>query len=113
MISALLNLLLNILIVPHIGILGAAITTVIAYALAPGLTTFYSLREFRFNIEWSFILKSLVASVIMSLAIWVTNPVGTLDVALVIAGGVIIYAASLLLMKSFKREEIKLFRGLF
>ena len=81
--------------------------------MALGLTSYYSLKEFKFNIKWRFILKSLIASVIMSLFIWRVNPVGTLDVALVIAGGVTIYAASLLLMKGFKREEIRFFRELF
>lgn len=58
-------------------------------------------------------MKSLITSVIMSLFIWRINPVGTLDVALVIAGGVIIYAVSLLLMRGFKREEFRFVRQLF
>ena len=112
-ISATVNLLLNILVIPYIGILGAAITTVIAYALALGLTTHYSFKEFRFNIEWRFVFKSLIASVMMSLVIWRIGPVRTLDVIFAIIGGIITYAVSLLLMKGFKREEIRFLRGLF
>jgi len=59
---ALVNLLLNILIVPHIGILGAAITTLFAFSLGLGITIYYSFKEFKFDIEWGFIFKSLVAS---------------------------------------------------
>jgi O-antigen/teichoic acid export membrane protein len=112
-ISALLNLLLNILLVPYMGILGAAIATVVAYSLALALITYYSCKEFRFNIEWSFILKSIVASIIMSLVIWRVNPERGLDVIFVIIGGIIMYAVLLLLMKGFKREESRFFRELF
>ena len=48
-VSALVNLLLNMAVVPRLGIFGAAITTLIAYALALGLTTYYGFKEFRFT----------------------------------------------------------------
>lgn len=112
-IAALVNLLLNIIIIPRIGIFGAAITTLIAYLLALGIVTYYSLREFKFHIDWRFIVKSLIASATMSLAIWLIAPVGTLAVVLTIVAGVIIYGAILLLLRGFKKEESKFFKGLF
>jgi len=110
---ALVNLGLNILVIPHWGILGAAITTLIAYALALGLTTYYSFKEFRFPIDWRFIVKSVVASVVMSAAIWAIAPQGTSATILTILAGTAIYAAVLLLLRAFTREEFKFFRGLF
>jgi O-antigen/teichoic acid export membrane protein len=112
-VAGLTNLLLNILLIPHIGILGAAITTLITYALALGITTYYSVKEIRFSIEWSFILKSLVASAIMSLIIWMLGPVGTLAIIATVIVGVIIYGVILLSLKGFKGEDIKFFKGLF
>lgn len=112
-VAGVVNLLLNILLIPHIGILAAAITTLIAYSLALGIVTYYSVKELKFHIEWSFILKSLVASAIMSLFIWMLGPVGTLAVIATVAVGVIIYVVILLLLKGFKEGDIKFFKGLF
>jgi len=112
-IAAALNLGLNILVVPHIGILGAAITTLIAYLLAMSIISYYSFREIRFDICWVFIFKSLLASLIMSAAIWWIEPAGTAATLGTIAGGVIIYAAALLLLRGFTREEIRFFTRLF
>ncbi|MBA7709971.1 lipid II flippase MurJ [subsurface metagenome] len=112
-IAASVNLLLNILIIPHLGILGAAITTLIAYSLALGIVSYYSFKEFKFSIEWSFIIKSLIASAIMSLVIWRIAPVGTLGVILTIVAGVIIYGVILLFLKGCKKQEIRFFKGLF
>ncbi len=112
-VCALVNLGLNILAVPRLGIFGAAITTLIAYALAMGLTTYYSFREFKFGIDWRFIVKCLVASVIMSLAIWRMAPQGTSATIQTVIAGVAIYGGVLLLLKGFKKEEFKFFKGLF
>jgi O-antigen/teichoic acid export membrane protein len=112
-ICALVNLGLNILVVPRWGILGAAITTLIAYGLALGLTTYYSFKEFKFSIYWRFIVKSLIASGVMSASIWAIGPEGTLATVLTILTGTVIYGAILLLLKGFTKEEFKFFRGLF
>ena len=110
---ALINLGLNILVVPRIGILGAAISTLISYALVLGLTIYYSLKEIRFNIEWSFVLKSLIASIIMSLVIWKMDSAAISNVILTVSVGVIVYAAALVLFKGFKRREWQFARELF
>ena len=99
--------------VPHWGIFAAAITTLIAYALALGLTTYYSFKEFKFSIDWRFIIKSLIASAVMSLAIWKMSPQGTSATILTVVAGVAIYGVAIFLLKGFKKEEFKFFRELF
>jgi len=110
--AALVNLSLNVLAVPRIGILGAAITTLIAYALALVLVAYYSFKEFTFHIEWFFTLKSLAASAIMSLVIWKIAPKETVAVLLTVALGIVIYAGALYLLKGFNEKEIDFFRRL-
>jgi len=110
--AALINLGLNLLIVPIWGILGAAITTLIAYSVLLGILVHYSLREFRFDIDWRFIIKSLIASAIMTLVIWSMHPQSNLNIIITVLGGVVIYAVALFLMRGFRKEEISFFRGL-
>jgi hypothetical protein len=85
----------------------------IAYALTLGLTTYYSFKEFKFPIDWRFIIKSLIASAIMSVAIWLIAPEGTLATILTVVAGAAIYGAIILLLKGFTKEEFRFFRGLF
>ncbi len=109
-IAAAVNLGLNILIIPLIGILGAAITTLVAYLLATLITVYYSSKELKFDIDWRFIAKSLVASAIMSLIVWWIAQSGNVATILTVVIGVVIYAAILLLLKGFTKEEIRFFR---
>ncbi|MFC1931514.1 oligosaccharide flippase family protein [Chloroflexota bacterium] len=111
--AAALNLGLNVWLVPLIGIIGAAITSLVAFILALGIVSYYSFKEFKFSINWHFIIKSLIASTVMSLAVWLMAPQGNVDTILVVVAGVIIYGAVLLLLKGFDREEIRFFWGLF
>jgi O-antigen/teichoic acid export membrane protein len=111
--AAILNLGLNIVFVPYIGILGAAITTLVAFALAFILTSYYSFKYFKFDFDLGFIVKSVFASVVMSLIIIKWNPEGMLNVLIVIGVCAVVYAAILLLLKGVKKEEIKFFKELF
>jgi O-antigen/teichoic acid export membrane protein len=111
--AALTNLVLNILIVPHFGILGAAITTLIAYLLALGIRAYYAFKEFKFDIQWRPIIKSVAASVIMSAALWAIGPQGTSATILTVVAGAVIYAGVLFLLKGFTKEELRFFKGLF
>jgi O-antigen/teichoic acid export membrane protein len=112
-VAGLVNLVLNILLIPHFGILAAAITTVIAYSLASGIFTYYSVKELRFSIDWGFIGKSIIASAIMSLIIWMLGPIETLATIATVVVGVIIYGVTLILLRGFKEEDIAFFKGLF
>ncbi len=110
--AALINLGLNLLIVPVWGILGAAITTLIAYSVLMAIEVRYSLREFRFDIDWRFIIKSLIASGIMALVIWLMHPQSGLATIITVIVGVVIYGVALFLLRGFRREEISFFREL-
>jgi O-antigen/teichoic acid export membrane protein len=112
-IAAISNLGLNIAFVPYMGIIGAAITTLIAFTLALILATYYSFKYLTFDVDFRFILKSIFASVVMSLVIISWNPIGLLNVLILIGVCAIVYSVILLLLKGIKKEEIKFFRGLF
>lgn len=113
MAAALLNLGLNFIFIPWFGILGAAITTLLSYTFASSLTWYYSSRKFLFEIDWKFIMKSVFASAIMSLAILWFNPMGLLNTVMAIILGVLLYGILIFLFKGFKTKEIEFLKGLF
>lgn len=104
--GALLNLGLNFIFIPRFGILGAAITTLIAYTLVFILTWYYSFKDFQFEIDWQFILKSILASVLMTLFIIWFSPTGILKTIIAIITGAIFYGILILLFKGICKKEI-------
>ncbi|MBA7616552.1 hypothetical protein ES703_23848 [subsurface metagenome] len=111
--AAILNLGLNIVFVPYMGVIGAAITTLLAFAFAFILTAHYSFRYITFDVDFGFIAKSIFASIVMSLVIVKWNPVGVLNVLIEIGVCAVVYATILLVLGGIKKEEIKFFKELF
>ena len=108
-ISAGLNIILNIILIPQQGILGAAIATLIAYVVLGISTLLISRRYLKFHISLAFIIKSTVSSVIMALSIWLINPESMASVVIAAFAGVLIYFGILLALKGLSRGEITFF----
>lgn len=63
-VAAALNFLLNMILIPKFGIIGAAITTLIAYTLAVIATIKYSIELFVIKFKVVDILKSLLSALV-------------------------------------------------
>jgi O-antigen/teichoic acid export membrane protein len=114
-VAAILNLGLNIIFVPKIGILGAAATTLVAFALAFVVSMYYSFKYIAFDINASFILKCLVAATIMGVVVVIGGAQisgGLLGIILLVGISALVYGAGLFVFRGFKKEEIRFFRGL-
>ena len=112
LISAPLNIILNIILVPIIGIIGAAITTLIGYSLITFLTVHYSLIYLKYDFNIKFIYKSLISSVIMSLVLIYFPVNGVLSLISVIGISILVYLISLYLLKGIDKKEINFIKNL-
>lgn len=111
--SATLNLGLNFLFIPFMGILGAAFTTVIAFMLNLIFTSSYSFRKFKFDMNIGFIFKSIVASLFMLPIIFLIAPADLMDIVLTVILCALTYFAILGGLKGFGRGEIQFFKESF
>ncbi|MFB3764134.1 MAG: oligosaccharide flippase family protein [Methanotrichaceae archaeon] len=108
-IAALLNVALNSILVPHVGITGAASAALATFLFIFILTTYYSFKYFPFPIDKGFVLKSIFASGVMSLIIARWTPVGLFQIIILVVICAIAYFIVLVLLGGFKREEIAFF----
>jgi O-antigen/teichoic acid export membrane protein len=111
-ISAVLNIGLNLLLIPRMGILGAAVATLIAYGVLGVLGLIVTRRYLKFDLSLPFIGKSIASAGVMALCIWLINPQSLWAVLLSIFLGALIYFGVLILSKGFSREELAFFTNL-
>lgn len=107
---AILNVLFNIITVPYLGILGAALVTFLCYVLAFSITIFYSNKYFKLPFDIKSILKIIVSSFIMGVFVIFANPSGLLNILIVVLFGVIIYFVSIFLLRTINKKEINIFK---
>lgn len=111
--SACVNLLLNILLIPYIGIIGAAYTTLIAFTLSLILILWISSKYLKLSIGHYLYLKVLISSAIMSLVILLMNPISLWNLISTIFLCIFIYFAMLFFLNVITKEDVMSVKSLF
>jgi O-antigen/teichoic acid export membrane protein len=110
--AAVLNMGLNLVLVPYWGIVAAALTTLLGYGFVFGVTAIYSVRHMALDVDFGFILKSIFASIVISSFVLVWHASGFLSISMLIVICAIAYTAILFVLKGFTASEIQFFSGL-
>ena len=119
LISASSNMVMNIILVPIIGILGAAVSTLITFMIHLFLFNI-CFKKLPFDIDWKlfdiidwkFIVKSVTASIIMGVAIFKLNLAGAVGILILIAVATVTYFGILIILKGFSKEESAFFKNI-
>lgn len=111
--AAAINLGVNLALIPNIGIMGAAIATMVAYLFIFVAGAHYSFRYLKFDIDLRFISKSIVASMLMSILILIYTPEGLSDVLMTVGVCAVFYIGTLLILRGISDDEIAFFKTAF
>lgn len=106
-----INIILNIILIPIIGIIGAAISTLITFVCCAIILIILSFREIPFGIDFNFISKSIISSIPMAFVVWMLNPYGAVNILTSVGIAAILYFGVLILVKGFTREEYLFLKG--
>jgi O-antigen/teichoic acid export membrane protein len=89
------NVLLNLVLIPPLGVLGAAFSTAVTYALSSGLIFNKYRQTFNFDLNWVHILRIGVATSAMAIGIR-KLPMG--NVIVIIPTGILIYFVVMIIL---------------
>jgi O-antigen/teichoic acid export membrane protein len=112
-IAAVINFGLNIIFVPRWGVIGAAITTFIAYYFLTIIIWYISYKQMKFDIQLKFIAKAIISSVVISLIIWIVKPNTMLEIIILLLVSAIVYFTLIFLLKGLEEDELNIIRGIF
>jgi O-antigen/teichoic acid export membrane protein len=110
-ISAVLNLVLDVTLGFRFGIIGVAFTTLLVYIFSFLLTVFYSFRYIRCTFYFGFLTKSIGASILMAIALILLNPQGPLNIVLASVAAFILYIIILRLIGGIRDHELVFFKS--
>ena len=96
--SGAVNIVLNIILIPLFGIVGAAAATLASYLLLTLIIAFSSQRFLKLRIDFSLISKFVAGSILMTLVILKLDGVTLIDIIAKIIVGALIYLGTVLLM---------------
>ena len=111
-----LNIILNIMLIPIIGLIGPAISTFFTFGFASTVIIYYTRRHLIFGFSWHFMGKCTLAGVLMGVPLWIIlglTGFGLVPTLLLIGLGAGVYFGSLYLLKAFGEKEMVLLRSFF
>lgn len=109
-INVVINVVGNIILLPHYGIKGAAVMTLVSEFIQ-GAVYFFLVRNK--IVSFSFfphIWKPAIASVVMGIVVWQANQFIWWPFVVVLGG--VVYGLALLVLRFFKRDDIDFVKGL-
>jgi O-antigen/teichoic acid export membrane protein len=111
-VSTALNILLNIALVPVVGVTGAAVATAVTFLIMAASGVYYGNRLMGYHLYWRDLWRALTAAAAMVGALWLLPLKG---MAMLLVGstlGAAVYVAGLLLLRTFSRAELQKMRQL-
>ena len=111
-VAAAANLVLNLILVPVLGIVGSAVGSLIAFSLVLGITSHFAFRELKFPIDWVCIFKTLAASGAMGAVVRILRPTTRPAIIIAVVAGIAVYAEVLILLRCIRRDEIAFLKGI-
>ena len=108
--AAVLNVLINLLLIPSIGIVGAAISTLLAYFFMAILCTRMSLKYFKHDFYFHDIAKSILSSVAMYFFVSHFEILSIRKLLEVAVMGVLVYLFVMFLLGGFSEHERSLIK---
>jgi len=105
--SAVFNVLLNLILIPYFSYIGASIATVLSEIFLYLLLIYYINQYYHKLKLYNQYIKPFLASIVMGLVLFYLKEV---NLFLIIIIAVVIYFAILVLLKTFTNEDINLFK---
>ncbi|MBL7196538.1 MAG: polysaccharide biosynthesis protein [Candidatus Omnitrophica bacterium] len=105
-----LNIVLNIIFIPVMGILGAAVSTMCSFAMQLLITYLTVLKENILKMDFKFLAKNLISALIAGVIVSYIPQTKFLSIALVFVSGMSLYILVSFLLKTFKKTDLELIK---
>lgn len=109
--GALTNIAINIVLIPRIGIMGAAVSTVVSYFIISVIIGLWGRRNVKYKMDFIFTFKIISATAIMSVCLWFLRVNSIPGIILAVIVGVAVYGSALYLLKAFSREDRRIIKN--
>jgi O-antigen/teichoic acid export membrane protein len=109
-VAAAVNAAINIVLIPKIGIVGAAISTIVSSFILVAIVTVWVRRSISYRVDLKFLGKVIGATVIMAVCLRFIPTTAIWRVVLAIIAGVAIFALGLWLLRAFSAQDKRLIK---
>jgi O-antigen/teichoic acid export membrane protein len=108
--AVVVNIVMNVILVPKFGALGAAISNCVAYLVSAVISTVWSQKIVRYRFDLTFYVKVVGASLLMLGCLQFINIDTYFGIGVAILVGTVVYGLGLFLLRAFSNQDIQMAR---
>jgi O-antigen/teichoic acid export membrane protein len=108
--ASIISVGMNLVLIPRIGINGAAISNVTAYFVLASIVTIWARKALNYTIDLLYLGKVAASSLIIGVCIFFIDVNGIVEIALAVLLAVIIMISMLFLLKAFSQDDRSLIK---
>ncbi|OYT27602.1 MAG: hypothetical protein B6U97_01030 [Candidatus Altiarchaeales archaeon ex4484_96] len=112
MLMAALNIALNLVLIPRVGLLGAASSTLVCFIIPAIVSSIKVNKTLEIGFDWVFLAKTIISSLIMVLGVYFIRYNTFPEIFISIFIGALIYTICIFLLRGFEKKEIEFFRDI-
>jgi O-antigen/teichoic acid export membrane protein len=101
---------MNILLIPRIGILGSAISSIAAYFVLAAIVSIWARKIIKYGIDFVYLGKVVLASAIMGAVLWLMHINSTAGIILGVVIGTTLFGCTLLALRAFSKQDVQLIK---
>lgn len=109
-VAAATNVGINLVLIPRIGIMGAAISTLVSYFVLATIVTVWARRAVSYKIDFKFLGKVVLSAIFMAFCLSFIDIGSALSIILATIAGVAVFGVGLFLLRAFSREDRRIIR---
>lgn len=110
--AVIFGMVLNIILIPRIGIIGAAISDVSVFAILASIVITWTGKSIGLIVDLKFLIKVILAAVLMAIYLNFININGIMDTVISIITSMTVFSLSLLLLRTFSEQDRLFFNNL-
>ena len=108
-----INIIMNIMLIPQIGIMGAGISNLASHFVLAVIVTIWARKIFTYDLDFKYLGKVMVAVLVMALCVYFIEANDVLGIITAVIIGLSIFGGTLFLMRAFTRQDRSLIRKVF
>jgi O-antigen/teichoic acid export membrane protein len=104
-VASVVSIVMNIILIPRIGIIGAAISNVAAYFVLAAFVTIMASKSIHYSLDLKFLVKVVGATVLMAVCLYFLKTNNVWDIIKAVIVGASVFGAGLILFRVFSKED--------
>jgi len=109
--ASITSVILNIILVPRMGIMGSGISNIISYFILSTIVTIWVAKAIGYNFDFKYLAKVVGATIPMAACLYFIDVVSVWEIILSIILGGVVYAGGLFLLKAFSDRDKRIIKG--